>query len=184
MSFCHCGPNVCTRSAPHERVVPLERDHLAAARLRDVGEALLQLLVELGQRRDLLQLLVVQPLVGLLLVLDVEGPAHVDGVDDAVLRPPLLDELLQGGHVLRVRRRAADDDDHLLGVGAPFELPHRGLDAVLDRFLPVAAALRDDAVEEGGHLLPVEREVGPADDETPRSAAGRPPSRSRRGRGR
>jgi hypothetical protein len=42
---------------------------------------------------------------------------------------------------------------------------HRAVEAVLHRLLPVAAALGHDAVEEGLHLLHVEREVAPLDQE-------------------
>src|SRR5439155_10852433 len=50
-------------------------------------------------------------------------------------------------------------------VGSPLHLAHRGLETGPHRLRPVAASLRDEAVEEGLHLLDVEGEVGPLDDE-------------------
>jgi hypothetical protein len=64
-----------------------------------------------------------------------------------------------------VRRRAADQDDHLLGVRPPFQLVHGGLETLQHGLFPVAAALRDDARQKALDLLPAEREVGPAHQE-------------------
>src|SRR5262245_28507705 len=70
----------------HERLVLPEGDRFPAAPARDVFEALLGLLVEVGQRRDGLQLVPVEPAMELALVLLVEPQTHVDGADDASLR--------------------------------------------------------------------------------------------------
>src|SRR6185436_12559532 len=104
----------------HERGVLAERDVRAPALLRDLVEARLQLPVEVRERRDLLQLVAVEPPMELPLVLGVQREAHVDGGDVAVAVPPIGDEAMNGRQVALVRRRAADDDDHLLRVGAPF----------------------------------------------------------------
>src|SRR5262245_4364863 len=149
----------------HERLVLSEGDRFPTAPARDVLEAFLHLLVEVGQRRDGLQLVPVEPAMELALVLLVEPQTHVDGADDASLRLPLRHQVAQRRHVLVVGWRAAHQDDHLLGVRAPLELLHGALEAVLHRLLPVAAAFGDDAVEEILHLASLEGQVGPLDEE-------------------
>src|SRR2546427_10495596 len=104
-------------------------EQLAATLVGDLAEAVGQLLVERWQGRDLLQLLAVEPAVHHALVLLVQPEAHVDGADDATLGVPLAHQLADGWHVLLVGRGAADDDDHLLRVGPPLHLSHRGLEA-------------------------------------------------------
>src|SRR5262249_2993988 len=112
-----------------ERARLLHRDQLTTALVGDVSEALLHVLVEIRKRRDFLHVLVVLPLGELALELLVERLAHVDRADDAAARVPVVDELLERRDLLRMRRRAADQDDDLLRVGAPFQLAHRGLEA-------------------------------------------------------
>src|SRR5215475_11829498 len=148
----------------HQGLILPERDRLAAAEAREVTIALLDLLVEVRERRHGLQLVAVEPAVELALVLLVQALAHVDGADDPALRLPRPNEVADRGHVLVVGRRAAHEDDHLLRVRAPLELLHGSLEAVLDRLLPVAAALGDDPVEERLHLASLEGQVGPLDD--------------------
>src|SRR5207244_12737499 len=69
----------------HEGGVLAEGEQLAAALVGDLAEAVGQLLVECRERRDLLQLLAVEPAVHHALVLLVQAEAHVDGADDAAL---------------------------------------------------------------------------------------------------
>src|SRR5919198_384943 len=159
------GPEGEHEEVADERALLAERDRLPAALAGHLAEAGAHLLVELGKRRDLLQLLVVEPAGHLPLELLVQHQAHVDRAHHAAPGAPVGDQLVDGGHVLRVGRRAADQDDDLLRVGAPLELAHRALEAVLHRLLPVAAALGHDAVEEALHLLHVEGEGRPLDDE-------------------
>src|SRR5213079_1147114 len=84
-----------------ERALLAHGDRLPAALPRHLAEAGAHLLVELGERRDLLQVLVVEPPGHLPLELLVQHEAHVDRAHDAALRAPVGDQLVDGGHVLR-----------------------------------------------------------------------------------
>src|SRR5439155_11588919 len=159
---------------PHERGVLSETQHLPAAFVRDLAEAVAHGLVELGERRDDLRVFAVEPVVRAALVLLVQELAHVDGADDAAPVAPVLDESPDRRHVPFVGRRATDENDDLLRVGSPLELAHRRLEAVLHGLLPVATTLRHDPVEEPADLLAVEGEVTPLDEEVLALARGGP----------
>ena len=63
-----------------------------------------------------------------------------------------------------MRRRAADEDDDLLGLLAPLQLVDRGVEPFLDRLLPIAAAVGADVRQEVLQLVGAEAEIGPFDD--------------------
>src|SRR5438876_7644133 len=132
---CHvalpAGPEGEDEEMADERALLAHGDHLPAALPGHLAEAGAHLLVEVGERRDLLQVLVVQPAGHLPLELLVQHEAHIDRAHDAALRTPVGDQLRDRGHVLRMGRRAADQDDHLLRVAPPLELAHRAFEAVL-----------------------------------------------------